>query len=189
MPAGHRSCSLQGAVACGSRDPGPASGRAARVACPQWLPQGLPHVHAGGRRAEGGRISVRTADRGRHRHGHRYQPGHMYRTPAVRTAVVPEAADGQSADGSGSLRLPLLSSRPPCGRPPAAAVLGRQHHRHRPTALPTAPFRRCELGAARLCSRLGSGGSAPALLSGPATGSWLAVLWLSMACRGAGMLG
>ena len=35
-------------------------------------------------------------------------PGHVRRTPAVRRAVVPEAADGQSADGPGSLQLPLL---------------------------------------------------------------------------------
>jgi uncharacterized protein YjbI with pentapeptide repeats len=41
-----------------------------------------------------------------------------------RTAVVPEpeAADGQSADGSGSLELPLLSSRPGKGWPPEAAA-------------------------------------------------------------------
>ena len=29
----------------------------------------------------------------------RYKPGHVRRTPAVRTAEVPGAADGQSADG------------------------------------------------------------------------------------------
>jgi hypothetical protein len=76
-------------------------------------------VHAGGRRAVvGGRTPVRAADRRRHRHGH------VCRTPAVRRAAVPEAADGQSADGSGSLQLPLLflkaglsgGLRPPSGR-------------------------------------------------------------------------
>ena len=40
------------------------------------------------------------------------------RTPAVRTAVVPEAADGQSADRSGSLQLPLLFLK----QRPAAAL-------------------------------------------------------------------
>jgi hypothetical protein len=58
---------------------------------------------------------------------HRHQLGKECRTAAVRTEV-PEAADGQSADCSGSLQLPLLFSRPACGRPPAAAVLGRQRN-------------------------------------------------------------
>jgi hypothetical protein len=45
----------------------------------------------------------------------------------VRAAVVPEVADGRSADGSGSLQLPLLCfktvrERPP--RPPASAASG-----------------------------------------------------------------
>jgi hypothetical protein len=45
--------------------------------------------------------------------GHRAQRVRVCRTPAVRTAVVPDAADGQSADSSGWLQLPLrfLSSR------------------------------------------------------------------------------
>jgi hypothetical protein len=42
-------------------------------------------------------------------------PGHVRRTPAVRRAVVPEAADGQSADGSGSLQLPLPFLKPGVG--------------------------------------------------------------------------
>jgi hypothetical protein len=50
------------------------------------------------------------SDRRRHRHGPRHQPGHVCRTPAVRRAVVPKAADGQSADRS--LQLSPLSSRP-----------------------------------------------------------------------------
>ena len=101
--------SLEAAVACGSSGSGPASGRAPHeLPCPRWLPQGPLRVHAGGRRAVGGRTPVRASDRRGHRHGHRHQPGHVCRTPAVRTAVVPEAADGQSADRSGSLQLPLL---------------------------------------------------------------------------------
>jgi hypothetical protein len=56
-------------------------------------------------------------------------PGHVRRTPAVRRAVVPEAADGQSADGSGSLQLSLpflkAGQRAASGRP-QAAVLGRR---------------------------------------------------------------
>jgi hypothetical protein len=39
-------------------------------------------------------------------------------------ATVPETADGQSADRSGSLQLPLLFSRLSCGRPPAAVPDG-----------------------------------------------------------------
>jgi hypothetical protein len=44
------------------------------------------------------------------------QPVRMCRTPAVRTAVVPEAADGQSADRSDSLQLPLLFLKAAGGR-------------------------------------------------------------------------
>jgi hypothetical protein len=94
MAAGHRPCSSSlrrpwSAVAavpdrCPSRE----------LPCPRWLPQGPSSVYADGRRAVGGRTPVRARDRRRHR------PGHACRTLAVRTAVVPEAADGQSADGS-----------------------------------------------------------------------------------------
>jgi hypothetical protein len=63
----------------------------------------------------------RAADRRRRQSGRRHPPGHMCPTSTVRTAVVPEAADGQSADGSGSLQLPLLflkaGQRAACGRP------------------------------------------------------------------------
>jgi hypothetical protein len=62
---------------------------------------------------------------GRRRRGH--QPGHGCRMPSVRTAVVPEAANGQSVD---PFRLATTSSTlpqgRPCGRPPPAAVLGRR---------------------------------------------------------------
>jgi hypothetical protein len=66
--------------------------------CPHWWP------------ACGRRPDVRPVGNPRrgYQHGHRHQPGHLCRIPAVRTAAVPEAADGQSADGSGSLQLPLL---------------------------------------------------------------------------------
>jgi hypothetical protein len=68
----------------------------------------------------------RAADRRRHRHRYRHQPGHVCRTPAVRRAVVPEAAHGQSADGSGSLQLRLPVQGRPCGRPTPGDFLGRQ---------------------------------------------------------------
>jgi hypothetical protein len=60
-----------------------------------------------------------------HQPGRRHQPSHACRTPSVRTvsgrtAVVPEAADGQPADRSGSLQLPLLflQGRPAGGSAP-----------------------------------------------------------------------
>jgi hypothetical protein len=78
-----------------------------------------------------------TSERRGHRDDHRHQPGHVCRTPAVRRSVVPEAADGQSADGSGSLQLPLLSSRPAlrpsddtpvtAGNQPHPAVTGQRY--------------------------------------------------------------
>jgi hypothetical protein len=80
-------------------------------------------VHTVGRRAEGDWILFGASDRRGHRHGHRHQPGQGCRTPAVRRAVVraaiPEAADGQSADRSGSLQLPLLFLKvgPPARQP------------------------------------------------------------------------
>jgi hypothetical protein len=102
----------------------PVSGHALHeLSCPRGCGNAHPGGHAGDRWAGGGRrrwTSVRACGRGGHQHGH------VYRTLAVRMVVIPEAADGQSADGINSLQLPLLSSRPACGRPPAAAVLGRQ---------------------------------------------------------------
>jgi len=50
-----------------------------------------------GRRLSAGYPSG-ASDRCGHQYGHRHQPGHVCRTQPVRTAVVPEAADGQSAD-------------------------------------------------------------------------------------------
>jgi hypothetical protein len=124
MLTGHRPCParLDAAVACGSSGSGPVSGRAPhQLPCPRWLPQGPPvsALVAGVREAAG---PVLARDHRRHR------PGHVCRTPSVRTAVVPEAADGQSAGGSSSLQL-LYS---PQGRP-----LARQRHdghRSRPAA-------------------------------------------------------
>jgi GNAT superfamily N-acetyltransferase len=55
--------------------------------------------------------------RRRHQDGHRHQPG-MSAGHNLQRAIVAEAADGQSAGGSGSLQLPYSSSRPPSG--PAA---------------------------------------------------------------------
>jgi len=58
----------------------------------------------------------------------RHRPGHACRTPAVRPVpVIPEAADGQSADRSGSLQLPLLFSRPTL-RPASGRPAARQRH-------------------------------------------------------------
>ena len=94
--------------------------------CPRWWP-------ACGRRPDI-RPGHRSPDRRRRR------PGHACRTPAVRTAVVPEAADGQSADRSGSLQVPLLvlkflySSSRPALRPAAT--------RRSPGAGLTAPLSR-----------------------------------------------
>jgi hypothetical protein len=58
-------------------------------------------------------------------------------TPAIREGVrawsadggpASRSADGQSADGSGLVTtFSTLPQGRPCGRPPAAAVLGRQH--------------------------------------------------------------
>jgi hypothetical protein len=76
--------------------------------CPPWWPAcGRPAGHPSG-----------ASDRRRHRHGHRHQPGHLCRTPGVRRAVVPEAADGQSADRSDPIQLPLpfLRAGPAGGR-------------------------------------------------------------------------
>jgi hypothetical protein len=68
------------------------------------------------------------SDRRGHQPGHRHQPGHVCRTPSVRTAVVPEAAERSIRCSSQFVVTSSTgSSRPACGRPPAAAVLGRRH--------------------------------------------------------------
>ena len=116
MPGGHRSCSphLEVAVACGSSSlEHRARLRTARIAmstvatarattCPRWhLTSGSRPDNSPGRQAAGtslaADISLTTYA------GHR-----PVRTPSVRTAVVPKAADGQFADRSDSLQLPLL---------------------------------------------------------------------------------
>jgi hypothetical protein len=95
---------------------------AAQVAISRWLPQTRAVSTPVDRHAGDDRILSGTSDRRGHRHGHRHQHGHVCRTPAVRRAVaraaVPEAADGQSADRSGSLQLPplLLKAGPAGGR-------------------------------------------------------------------------
>jgi hypothetical protein len=127
MPTGHRPCSprLAGPWPAVAVVPG-GSPAARRVRC---------HVRGGFRRDHyvsvlvvGGRSAAghpsKGSDRRRHQHGHQVQPVHVCRTPAVRTAVVPEAADGQSAggspaSGSGSLQLsrPALRAAACGGRP------------------------------------------------------------------------
>jgi hypothetical protein len=95
-------------------------------------------VHSGGRRAGGGRTSVRAEPSPRTSFlatdsslvtcaGH--HPSGQW---SFRTVVVPDAADGQSADRSDSLQPPLrfLQGRP-CGRPPAA-LRPAGDHRTRP---------------------------------------------------------
>jgi hypothetical protein len=86
-----------------------------------------PRIHTSGRRARGGRTSVRASlQTAADTIWPPTQPGPVCRTPAVRRAIVPEAADGQSADRSGSLQLPLLflkagpagGLRPPPGDDP-----------------------------------------------------------------------
>jgi hypothetical protein len=71
-------------------------------------PQRPLRVHTGGRWANVGRTSVRSVRSPRTPACHRRQRGHVCRTQPVRTVVIPEAADGQSADRAGSLQLPLL---------------------------------------------------------------------------------
>jgi hypothetical protein len=87
---------LAAAVACGSSGSGPCP--AAPSPCPRQLPQGPPRVRAGGRRA----VDIRRPSKGPTAAdtsmGHRVRPVRVCRTPTVRTAVIPEAADGQSAD-------------------------------------------------------------------------------------------
>jgi hypothetical protein len=83
-------------------------------------------VHAHGRPAVGGRTPSGASERRGRRYGQRHQPGHASRPEWV----VPEAADGQSADRSGSIQLPLLFSRPAedsraGGRPQAGVAIAR----------------------------------------------------------------
>jgi hypothetical protein len=75
----------------------------------------LSRLAADARYAAGHRSEPQTA--ADTRDGYQHQPGHRRRTPAIRGVVVREAANGQSADRSDSLQLPLLSQGRPCGRP------------------------------------------------------------------------
>jgi hypothetical protein len=64
-----------------------------------------------------------------------HQPGHVCRTPTVRRALVPVAADSQSADRSGSLQLPplFLKAGPAGGlRPPSGPAATRRPPGRRP---------------------------------------------------------
>jgi hypothetical protein len=139
MPAGHRPCSRHldapwPAVVAVS---GTASGcYAARVAmstgatagtaaCPRWWP-------ADGRRPDIRPEHQTAADTSM---AIDISPGYVCRTPAVRTAVVPEPADGQSADRSGSLQFPLLFLKAgPAGgrRSPSGPALTRRSLGSRP---------------------------------------------------------
>jgi len=76
----------------------------------------LSRLAADARYAAGHRSEPQTA--ADTRDGYQHQPGHRRRTPAIRGVVVREAADGQSADRSGSLQLPLpfLKAGPAGGR-------------------------------------------------------------------------
>jgi hypothetical protein len=121
--------------ACDSSVPGgprPAASRKLHVPGGYRKDYPVSPLVAGG--AGSGRIPLRAPDcRG-------HQPGHVYRTSTVRTAVVPEAADGQSADGSGSLQLSLPSSRPALR---AAAGGGRPRASSDTAAARNQPLRPC----------------------------------------------
>jgi hypothetical protein len=128
------------AVACGSSGPGPGPAAPARVGRSAVAAARTTGVHASGRVRSAAGHPSRTADRRRHRHGHRHQRGHVCRTPPVRTppvrrAAVPEAADGQSADRS-RYNFLYSSSRPALR---AAAYGGRPR--------PAAPSPRPEAGS------------------------------------------
>jgi hypothetical protein len=90
------------APAWGSSGPHPGGSTAApaRVGMSAVAAARITCVDAGGRHAVVSRTPVRAADRRRHRAWPSPPACHVCRTPAVRRAVVPEAADGQSADGS-----------------------------------------------------------------------------------------
>ena len=93
-------------------------------------PQGPSRVHSGGRRADVGRTSVRSV-RSPRTPAWSPTPAWPYVPDTARPDGGHPGSSGRSiGDRSGSLQLPLLSSRPTCGRPPPAAVLGRQQHWH-----------------------------------------------------------
>jgi hypothetical protein len=114
------------AVACGNSGPGSASGRAARIAMSTVTAERTP-------------VSTLVAACGRRPATHPRRPTAADTTMAIDTARprVPDTSrpDGGRSGSSGrsirqSLRLVTTSSTlaqgRPCGRPPAAAVLGRQ---------------------------------------------------------------
>ena len=110
MPAGHRPCSLAAAVPVVA----PVQTRirlcVAQVATSRWLPRDPRRVHTDDQRVGGDPIlSGASAPWTPARPSTPAWPG--VRTPAARRAVVraavPEAADGQSVDRSGSLQLSL----------------------------------------------------------------------------------
>jgi hypothetical protein len=119
MPAGHRPCFPEGAVACGSSGPGPRPAVLHELPSPRWLPQGPPVSMRGGRRAVGGRTSVRASDRRRHQDGHRSQ------LPRVADTSRPERRSfrKQRTANPPIARYKFLysSSRPACGRRPSSA--------------------------------------------------------------------
>jgi hypothetical protein len=93
---------------------------------------GITHVHAGGRRAGGGRTSVR---------GLRSQtPAWPSTPPWPRVPYISRPHSGRSGSSgrsSGSLQLSLLFLQGrPCGRPPAAAVLAPATTRRSPGEQP-----------------------------------------------------
>jgi hypothetical protein len=122
------------AVVCGSSGPDTASATRRTGAMSAVAAARPPRVHicAGGQEATGHPSGA--AGRRGHQHGHRLQPGHVYRTPPVRTATVRTATvrtavvsgnSGRSirrlltAARSDSLQLPLplTQGRPPGNRP------------------------------------------------------------------------
>jgi hypothetical protein len=100
---------LDAAVACDRSGTGPVSGCAAHeLPCPRGYHRTItcPYGWSAAERWPDIRPEHQIAADAQH--GQRHQHGYACRTQPARTAVVPEAADGQSADRSDSLQLPLL---------------------------------------------------------------------------------
>jgi hypothetical protein len=117
--------------------PDPVSGCAAReLPCPRGYRRDhyVSTLVAGGRTLAGHPSGA--SDRRGHQHGHRRQRGHVCRTQPVRTVVIPEAADGQSADRSLiTTSSTLLKAGPEGGRLRRPSSRRQRRGGHRGTGL------------------------------------------------------